>query len=62
MKEKNIFWIWKTKDKEDNKVIWTNIAAPNANDEANFYLSGKIKSNKPSTLIKIKKDKMKRLR
>lgn len=52
----------KRKDKKDNRIIWTNIAAPNANDEANFYLSGKIKSNKPSTLIKIKKDKMKRLR
>jgi hypothetical protein len=52
----------KRKDKKDNRIIWTNIAAPNANNKANLYLSGKIKSNKPSTLIKIKKDKMKRLR
>ncbi|HQB84863.1 MAG TPA: hypothetical protein PLZ69_00285 [Candidatus Pacearchaeota archaeon] len=52
----------KRKDKKDNRIIWTNIAAPNANNETNFYLNGKIKSNKPSTLIKIKKDKIKRLR
>ena len=52
----------KRKDKKDNRIIWTNIAAPNANNKANFYLSGKIKSNKLSTLIQIKKDKIKRSR